>query len=233
MTRKVLPHENHPRTTLREAPGRRGRRSMVSSSSDGPARYSAHTAAPRTSRKRLRTARCPIAAARAGNRFSVLHRYADAGLEARLPEQKQDQVLPGSALGKAISFALGQWSKLIRYLDHPQLTLDNNSCEQAIRLFAIGEMIDDDVRSGRRRQTRPRLRNLPGRGRRGWYGRPRDPRTTLAPAHSLVRSPWAIAHLSFSSNFRNTRAGICTPAGGHPPELSGGPGLVRAGVPGP
>ena len=52
--------------------------------------------------------------------------------------QKQDQVLPGSALGKAIAFALGQWPKLIRYLDHPQLTPDNNSCEQAIRPFVIG-----------------------------------------------------------------------------------------------
>ena len=52
--------------------------------------------------------------------------------------QKQNQVLPGSALGKAIAFALGQWRKLIRYLDHPQLTPDNNSCEQAIRPFVIG-----------------------------------------------------------------------------------------------
>ena len=52
--------------------------------------------------------------------------------------QKQDQVLPGSALGKAIAFALGQWRKLICYLDHPQLTPDNNSCEQAIRPFVIG-----------------------------------------------------------------------------------------------
>ena len=48
------------------------------------------------------------------------------------------QPLPGSALGKAIAFALGQWPKLIRYLDHPQLTPDNNSCEQAIRPFVIG-----------------------------------------------------------------------------------------------
>ena len=51
---------------------------------------------------------------------------------------RQNQVLPGSALGKAIAFALGQWRKLIRYLDHPQLTPDNNSCEQAIRPFVIG-----------------------------------------------------------------------------------------------
>ena len=52
--------------------------------------------------------------------------------------QKQPQVPPGTALGKAITFALGQWPKLIRYLDHAQLTPDNNSCEQAIRPFVIG-----------------------------------------------------------------------------------------------
>ena len=33
---------------------------------------------------------------------------------------------------------MGQWRKLIHYLDHPQLTPDNNSCEQAIRPFVIG-----------------------------------------------------------------------------------------------
>ncbi len=42
---------------------------------------------------------------------------------------KRNQVLPGSALGKAVAFALGEWPKLIRYLDHPQLTPDNNACE--------------------------------------------------------------------------------------------------------
>ena len=52
--------------------------------------------------------------------------------------QKQSQVVPSSALGKAIAFALGQWPKLIRYLDHPLLTPDNNTCEQTIRPFVIG-----------------------------------------------------------------------------------------------
>ena len=37
--------------------------------------------------------------------------------------QKQDQVPPSTALGKAIAFALGQWPKLIRSLDHPQPTV--------------------------------------------------------------------------------------------------------------
>ena len=52
--------------------------------------------------------------------------------------QKQNQVPPSMAVGKAIAFALGQWPKLVRYLDHAQLTPDNNSCEQAIRPFVIG-----------------------------------------------------------------------------------------------
>ena len=53
-------------------------------------------------------------------------------------QEKRDQVLPGSALGKAVAFALGEWPKLIGYLEHPQLTPDNNACEQAIRPFVVG-----------------------------------------------------------------------------------------------
>ena len=52
--------------------------------------------------------------------------------------RKHAQVLPGSALGKAVAFALSQWPKLIRYLEHAQLTPDNNACEQAIRPFVVG-----------------------------------------------------------------------------------------------
>ena len=37
-----------------------------------------------------------------------------------------------------MAFALGQWRKLIRYLEHAQLTPDNNACEQAIRPFVVG-----------------------------------------------------------------------------------------------
>ena len=53
-------------------------------------------------------------------------------------EAKRDQVLPSTALGKAVAFALSEWPKLIRYLDHPQLRPDNNACEQAIRPFVVG-----------------------------------------------------------------------------------------------
>lgn len=51
---------------------------------------------------------------------------------------KREQVLPRSALGKAVRFALGQWPKLIGYLEHAQLTPDTNACEQAIRPFVVG-----------------------------------------------------------------------------------------------
>ena len=53
-----------------------------------------------------------------------------------------DQIGPGvppkSALGKAIGYALSQWPKLVRYLDHPEMPPDNNRVEQAIRPFAVG-----------------------------------------------------------------------------------------------
>ena len=74
------------------------------------------------------TANC-IGGARVEPVLEQLHRWL---------QQKHGQVLPGSALGKAVAFALGQWPKLIRYLEHAQLTPDNNACKQAIRPFVVG-----------------------------------------------------------------------------------------------
>jgi transposase len=48
------------------------------------------------------------------------------------------EVLPQSALGKAIAYALTQWPKLIVFLDRADVPLDNNRCENAIRPFVIG-----------------------------------------------------------------------------------------------
>ncbi len=48
------------------------------------------------------------------------------------------QVLPQSALGKAVHYALGQWPKLTVFLEQPCVPLDNNRCENAIRPFVIG-----------------------------------------------------------------------------------------------
>lgn len=47
-------------------------------------------------------------------------------------------VLPSSLSGKAISYTLGQWDKLARYVDHGDLTPDNNAAENAIRPFVLG-----------------------------------------------------------------------------------------------
>jgi hypothetical protein len=47
-------------------------------------------------------------------------------------------VLPQSLLGKAVLYALGQWRKLIVFLEHGEVPLDNNRCENAIRPFVVG-----------------------------------------------------------------------------------------------
>jgi transposase len=46
--------------------------------------------------------------------------------------------VPKSALGKAISYTLGQWPRLIRYMDQGFISPDNNRAENAIRPFVIG-----------------------------------------------------------------------------------------------
>ena len=51
---------------------------------------------------------------------------------------RSSRVPPMSALGKAISYALGQWQYVTRYLDHALLTPDNNGVENAIRPFVVG-----------------------------------------------------------------------------------------------
>lgn len=60
-----------------------------------------------------------------------------AELKAWLLEQSAT-VLPSSLTGKAIAYTLGQWDKLIRYLDLVELTPDNNGAENAIRPFVLG-----------------------------------------------------------------------------------------------
>jgi len=46
--------------------------------------------------------------------------------------------LPGGALGKAMAYTLGQWTKLEAFLGHVDLTPDNNRVENAIRPFVVG-----------------------------------------------------------------------------------------------
>jgi transposase len=54
-------------------------------------------------------------------------------LEALAPK-----VLPEGRLGKAVHYALGQWSKLSVFLTQGEVPLTNNRCENAIRPFVLG-----------------------------------------------------------------------------------------------
>jgi transposase len=52
---------------------------------------------------------------------------------------KRNREIPGETLlGKAVSYTLNQWDKLIAYLDCAELTPDNNISENAIRPFVVG-----------------------------------------------------------------------------------------------
>jgi transposase len=53
--------------------------------------------------------------------------------------QKKRRFLPQSLMGKAISYALGQWSSLLPYLSDGRLEIDNNQVENAIRPTALGK----------------------------------------------------------------------------------------------
>lgn len=48
------------------------------------------------------------------------------------------EVLPKSAIGKAIAYTLNIWSNLIRYIENGDYLIDNNRIENAIRPLALG-----------------------------------------------------------------------------------------------
>jgi len=53
-------------------------------------------------------------------------------------DKKELQTPPKGLLGKAVAYTLGQWDRLIRYIDSGLLTPDNNLAENAIRPFVVG-----------------------------------------------------------------------------------------------
>ena len=53
-------------------------------------------------------------------------------------EDKAPKVRPSSVLGKAVSYARGQWERVSRFVESPYLTPDNNAAERAIRPFVVG-----------------------------------------------------------------------------------------------
>ena len=55
-----------------------------------------------------------------------------------IDDRTEHVVLPKSDLRKALNYLGNHWTELTRYLDDPQLPLDNNDCEQLMREVAIG-----------------------------------------------------------------------------------------------
>ena len=53
-------------------------------------------------------------------------------------DEKATSTAPSGPAGKAIQYTLGQWDKLVRFLEHAELTPDNNAAENAIRPFVLG-----------------------------------------------------------------------------------------------
>ncbi len=76
---------------------------------------------------------------------------ADA-LHAWLVAQRQ-QVTNGTAIAKAIDYSLSRWGPLTRYLEDPQVPIDNNWVENRIRPIAIGRnnwLFAGSLRAGQR-----------------------------------------------------------------------------------
>jgi transposase len=53
-------------------------------------------------------------------------------------DKTRPAVVPGSALGRALSYMHDYWAKLIRYVERGDLPIDNNRVENVIRPFVIG-----------------------------------------------------------------------------------------------
>ncbi len=67
--------------------------------------------------------------------------------------QQRVRVSEGSAIAKALDYSLRRWVALTRYLDDPQVPIDNNWCENQIRPIAIGRnnwLFAGSLRAGRR-----------------------------------------------------------------------------------
>ena len=50
----------------------------------------------------------------------------------------RQRALPESSLGKAITYMLGLWPGLTRFLDDPRIPLDNNATERGLRGMVVG-----------------------------------------------------------------------------------------------
>lgn len=70
-----------------------------------------------------------------------LRREKTAPIVAKIYERLLDvkgTVLPKSKLGEAVAYALGQWPRMIEFLDHAEIELSNNLAENSMRPVALG-----------------------------------------------------------------------------------------------
>jgi len=70
-----------------------------------------------------------------------VRRRRSSGIMLRLRlflEQERPGVLPQSAIGKAITYALNQWPAFCRFVDDGRLPIDNNAVEREMKSIATG-----------------------------------------------------------------------------------------------
>jgi Transposase IS66 family len=68
--------------------------------------------------------------------------------------QIQAELLPKSEAGQAVAYTLKNWTALTRYRDDPDLAIDNNHTERALRCFAVGRANSTFFAQRSRRQNR-------------------------------------------------------------------------------
>ncbi|MBK7645266.1 MAG: IS66 family transposase [Planctomycetes bacterium] len=56
----------------------------------------------------------------------------------KLIDEYAKDTLPKSGLGEALTYATNQWEALGRFVDDPELDIDNNAAERALRMVAVG-----------------------------------------------------------------------------------------------
>jgi len=69
---------------------------------------------------------------------------------------QRSRVNDGSSIAKALDYSLRRWTALIRYLDDPQLPVDNTWCENQIRPIAVSREIGSSRAPLARAGVRPR-----------------------------------------------------------------------------
>jgi len=74
----------------------------------------------------------------AEERWSERQEHAKPMLDELYQWLTTQTVFEFSPLGKAIKYTLGQWTKLVRYVDDGHLSIDNNRAERAIKSMVIG-----------------------------------------------------------------------------------------------